>query len=82
MLRGVFLEELTAAMLDRDWVLLQGTRYYGVLRETSLEGWTRVTSSGIADELRAVRNGTDQDRMETLERLDADLEDDGSEDEG
>lgn len=80
MLRGAFLDDLATAMLDREFVLMQGSRYYGVLKETSLEGWTRVTSTPIAEELGLVRDGNDIERRDALNQLEDILDGDAVED--
>jgi hypothetical protein len=75
-LRDKFFEDLATSLLDWGWVFITGpNERYGLLAETSLEGWTRVTSASIADVLKKVRRGDfDFDVLE--EKLDEDDVDD------
>ena len=77
-LRDKFFEDLATALLDWGWVFITGPNdRYGLLAETSLEGWTRVTSASIAEVLKEVRRGEfDFDALE--ERLEDDLDDDAA----
>jgi hypothetical protein len=77
-LRETFLEDLATSLLDWGWVLVIGpTERYGLLAETSLEGWPRVTSAAIADVLKQVQTGDfDFDALES--KLTEDVDDDAA----
>jgi hypothetical protein len=58
LLPSAFLEELKLALLSGGWVLCDAGRFYGFVKVGTVDGWPRLSSRRIEDELGRVAKGT------------------------
>jgi hypothetical protein len=58
-LPGSFVAELQEFLLAAGWCLFcVGPTYYALIRKSAVEGWARISSARISEELSAVSRGT------------------------
>lgn len=72
-----FVEAVSGWLLSSGWVLFFAGSTYALIKASSVEGWARISSKAIRDDITAIENGQyDFASLEPLLRRDAISEDD------
>jgi len=66
-IEGAFVTEVSEVLLDAGWALFFTGRHYAMIKTDMVEGWVRLSSKGISEELVQVRAGAYD--FKDLERL-------------